>query len=173
MNFLVHSFFALAVFAGHFGLSSLTTSGVPLHLLSILTIVCVWFNATSSIRYRLLPAALLVDILQPSRFPVSVATVLAVWLVASLVQKHWLTNHSVASLAGIALLATIVRLLTTWAAIATATGIDVSNMSVTTAWSWKENLLRIVIETCITLGLGIVWRGLHRAFKRSFIYGTS
>ncbi len=172
MSILLNACLAVLAFAGHIGLSSLTVSGIPLSLLTTLTIVCVWLNVPRTIAYRILPAALLVDMLQPTDVPVTVITIFAAWLVAGLIQKHWFTNHSIASLGGIAFLATVARLVATWGALALASAIGSSSVAVAASWSWRENLLRLAVETCITIGLGAGWRGLQRSFRRSFIYGT-
>lgn len=172
MIFLFHLFFTLLAFFGHLALSNVMTTGLPLHALSILTVICVWLGSPRVITYRVLPAALLVDIVEPSQIPMTIITVLSVWAVAALIQKRWLTNHSIASLAGIAFLAIAVRLITTWTCIALGTVFGTSSLLVAATWSWPENLLRLLLESAITIALGVGWRGLQRSLRRSFIYGT-
>lgn len=173
MSVVTHIILALLAFAAHAGVSSATTTGVPIHVLAILTVVSVWVQSPRSIVYRLLPAALCVDILQPTRVPITLCTVLVVWLVAALVQKHWLTNHSVASLAGIALAAITARVLTTWVGIGVSVAFGTSNIPFLASWTWSDNILRLVIECCITIALGVLWRFFQRSMRRTFLYGTS
>ncbi len=172
MIFFFHFFFTGLAFFGHLALSNVMTTGVPLHALSILTIICVWLGSPRSITYRILPAALLIDIIEPRQLPMAILTVLSVWAVAALIQKRWLTNHSIASLAGIAILGIVVRLTVTWVCIALGAAFGASAISVSATWSWPENLLRLFLESAITIALGVGWRGMQRSFRRSFIYGA-
>lgn len=172
MIFFLHFFFILLAFFGHLALSNVMTTGVPLHALSILTIICVWLGSSRAIMYRILPAALLVDIVEPSQLPMTIFTVLSVWAVAALIQKRWLTNHSIASLVGIAVLAVIIRLAVTWVCIAANATFGSSTIFVSATWSWPENFMRLFLESALAIVLGVGWRGMQRSFRRSFIYGT-
>ena len=172
MNFFVNTILAVLAFAAHVGLASATTTGVPIHVLAVLTIVCIWLQDTQSIGNRLLPAALLEDLIQPTRVPVTVLTVLAVWFVATMIQKHWLTNHSIASLVGLALIAALVRMGVTWLGIALSAAVGTSSIPVAASWNWYDNTLRFFIETSLVVGLGTLWRGLQRMLRRSFLYAT-
>ena len=172
MTFLLNSLLAVAVFAVHVAVSSVATTGVALHPLAMLTVVLVWRDEPRVIAYQLLPAAFLVDLLQPSRMPVTVLTVLAVWGVAALIQRYLLTNHSLASLGGMAVSAAALRVGVVWLLVTAAAALGVSKLPVNDGWAWRVVLLRFAVESGITIGIGGAWRAVHRRLRQRFIYGT-
>ena len=104
MIYLRTTCFILLAFALHIGCTALVHVGWPPQPLVIVTVLAVWLERSPALGRTVLPAALLVDVLQPTRVPLVTFAVLVAWFVAALVQRQWLTNRSLASLFGLGVL---------------------------------------------------------------------
>lgn len=163
-------FFILLAFALHFACTALVHVGWPPQPLVLLAVLAVWLERSPAISRIILPAALLVDILQPAHIPLTTIAVLVAWFVASLVQRQWLTNHSLASLLGLAFLgftgAAGITGLFLWA----AASLGLSATPVSTAWSAKGLLLHLGIEVFLTVVIGLFLRSSVRFVRTRFLY---
>lgn len=172
MTYIRSIILVLLAFAVHFGSMALVHVGWPPQPLVLLAVLAVWLERSPAIGRTILPAAFLVDLLQPTHVPIVTVGVLVAWFVAALVQRQWLTNHSLASLLGLSVLSVVA------AAIATATGLWIaaslgtSATPVSEAWSAQGLLQRLGIEITLTFLLGVALRSSARFFRSHFLYAA-
>jgi hypothetical protein len=164
--------YILLAFALHLGCTALVHVGWPPQPLVLLAVLMVWLERVPAIGRVLVPAALLVDIMQPTHVPLVTLGVLIAWIAAALVQRQWLTNHSLASLFGLvvlsAALATGVTALSLWV----ATNIGTSGIAFRDTWFARGVLQRVSIEIGVTMLAGISLRISARFFRRRFLYAS-
>ncbi|MEK7518661.1 MAG: hypothetical protein AAB424_03470 [Patescibacteria group bacterium] len=160
----------LLAFALHLGCTALVQVGWPPQPLVLLTVLTVWLDRTSVITRTLVPTALLVDILQPTHVPLVTLAVLVTWFVAALVQRQWLTNHSLVSLLGLTILSVTAVTIVTSASLWIGASLGGNATSLRAVWSSSDVLQRMGIEVAITLIMGILLRSSVRFFRSRFLY---
>lgn len=160
----------LLAFALHVGCTALVHVGWPPQPLVLLAILAIWLDRSSTISRTLVPAALLVDILQPVHFPFTTSAILVAWLVGAAVQRQWLTNHSLASLFGLAVLGVIAAATTTGAFLWIASSTGLSATPVRDAWTLLGLLQRLGIEVTLTLIFGYLSRSSVQFLRTRFLY---
>jgi hypothetical protein len=170
VTYLRAIFLTLLMFALHVGCTALVHVGWPPQPLLILVVLAVWLERGSAISRTALPAALLVDLIQPTPVPVVTSAALVTWLVATLVQRQWLTNHSLASLFGLSLLSTLAALLVTGACLWLGSSLNASTTPLRDAWSTAGVIQQLGLEVILTVLLGLLARGSVRFLHSRFLY---
>lgn len=172
MTYIRTIIFILLAFAVHLGSTALVQVGWPPQPLVIVVVLAVWLERSPYISRIVLPAALLVDFLQPTQVPIVTLSVLGAWLVAALVQRHWLTNHSLASLFGLSILSSLAAVITTAASLWLSASVGSNATPVSAAWSAPGILQCGIIEIVLALLVGIALRGSARFFRSHFLYAS-
>ncbi len=172
MIYLRTTCFILLAFALHIGCTALVHVGWPPQPLVIVTVLAVWLERSPALGRTVLPAALLVDVLQPTRVPLVTFAVLVAWFVAALVQRQWLTNRSLASLFGLGVLSLLAAGVVTAACLWAAASIGVSATPFLSAWSTRGTLQTFAIEAGVVVLLGVSIRIAARFFQQRFLYAA-
>lgn len=172
MIYFRYIFLILLAFALHIGLTALTQVGWPLQPLVVLSVLAVWLDRTTIISRVFLPAAFLVDILQPTHVPLVTLAVLSAWFVAAMVQHRWLTNHSLASLFGLSVLGIAAATLTTAVGLWIAASLGASATPLSAAWSTSGVFKQLAIAVVVTFGIGLLLRNTARFFRSRFLYAS-
>ncbi|RJO59270.1 hypothetical protein C4546_02725 [Candidatus Parcubacteria bacterium] len=172
-NLLKHLVWVILFLVLQIGTTALFSEGWPANILSVLAIIFVWQNAFDKIKYEVLPSAILVDLIQSSRLPLLTFTVLGVWFTTALIQKKWLTNHSSASLLGLAFLGGLIRIFLTWIIISFGFLFSFSNIRLNFTWSTSQILWLLVVELGLAffLGISLVW--LKKFMRKKLFYGAA
>lgn len=172
MIYLRSALFIILAFALHVGSTALTHVGWPAQPLVLLAVLFVWQQRVPAIRRVLLPAALLVDAMQPTHVPLVTLTTLTAWSIASLVQRRWLTNHSIASLFGLLVLSTVlaagVTALCQWA----AASFGPSATAFRDTWYPGGILQTLSVEIGVSMLVGFSLRLSSQFFRRRFLYAS-
>jgi hypothetical protein len=156
----------------HFGLSSLVHNGWPFSILVICIILFVWRNMQDSVVTIMLPTALIIDFISPSRFPVLTIASLGTWFVISLIQNRWLTNHSIASLIGMAVVGIILYKTLFAFLIILGNLLNLSPDSISLVWKTRSILIIGLIEYVVLILLGLLLNAWKRIFGFRFLYGS-
>jgi hypothetical protein len=155
------------------GFSNIFSIGWVLNLLGTFLIIAVWTNNHSIIKNQIIPSAILVDLMQSSRFPILTVTLLGIWLVVSIVENQWFTNHSGASLFGLALIGEAVRIFFTWSLIGLAYLLNFSNTRPNSTWFTKQIITIALIEIILVFFGGIFARWFSKKVIQKFSYGSA
>lgn len=170
MSYLRTLTLVLLAFALHLGCTALVNVGWPPQPLILLAVLAIWLDRSATISRTLLPAALLVDLIQPVNFPLTTGAVLIAWFVSATIQRQWLTNHSLASLFGLAVLSVTAAGTATGAFLWLAASTGLSATPVRDAWSLVGLMQRLGLEVVATLAIGYVLRSSVRFLRMRFLY---
>jgi hypothetical protein len=132
----------------------------------------VWLDRVPSVGRILLPAAFLVDLLQPTHIPLSTLAVLSAWFVTTLVQRQWLTNHSLASLLGLSVLGILAAAGVSATTIWLASSFGVTATAFHDTWTARGLLLTLGTEVFTLMLLGLLVRISTRFFRSRFLYAA-
>ena len=124
------------------------------------------------IRQVILPAAFLVDLMQPTHIPLVTIAILVAWFIAALVQRQWLTNHSLASLLGLSVLGIFSAAGITAFSLWFATSLGASATPFKDAWFTSGLLQNLGLEIVIAIFMGLLLRLLARFFQSRFLYAS-
>jgi hypothetical protein len=132
----------------------------------------VWLERVPSVGRVLLPAAFLVDLIQPTRIPLTTLAVAVAWLVATLVQRQWLTNHSLASLFGLTVLGILAAIGVSAANIWISSTLGTSAVAFRDAWTARGILQTVGIEVLLLMSIGLLIRVTSRFVRSRFLYAA-
>ena len=170
MIYLRSIVYVLLAFAVHLGCTALVHVGWPPQPLVLLAVLFVWLERVPAIGRTLLPAALLVDIMQPTHIPIVTLTMLTAWFVAALVQRQWLTNHSLASLFGLLVVSTVLAASVTVVCLWVATSFGTGATAFRDTWYVRGILQTLSVEISVTMLFSFFLRMSARFFRRRFFY---
>lgn len=163
----------LILFILQIGASVFFGRGWVLNLLIPFTIIAIWLNSHQAIKYQLLPAAILIDTLQTSKLPIMTITLLGVWLTVAIVENQWLTNRSIASLFGLALIGGVIRFALTGGLIGLAYLLNFSNTKPGSTWSSSQISFLFLIEIGITFFGGLIANWLVKNIIQKSLYAKT
>lgn len=170
MSYLRTTVTVLLAFALHIGSTAFVHVGWIPQPLVLLTVLAIWLDRPSGISRALLPAGLLVDIIQPVHFPFTTSAILAAWIASAAIQRQWLTNHSLASLFGLAVFGVTVGAATTGVLLWFTASTGMSATPIHDTWSLGGLLKRLGIEVVLTLIAGYLSRTSLQFLRTRFLY---
>lgn len=172
MIFLRRLIAVILLLALHFGLSSLVHTGWAFSILVVCIVLFVWRDMRETTITVILPAALLIDIISSNRFPVLTVSSLGVWIIISMLQSKWLTNHSIASLMGMAFVGIVVHKVLFVICIIFANILSLSQNTLSQVWDTKSVLAVGVAEFLAIMLFGLLLKSWNKFFGFRLLYGS-
>ena len=172
MKYINAVLLALFGIVAHVACAAFVTHGWAPQPLAVLTILAVWLPATWFIGASLIPAALILDLLSANHIPIITIVVLVSYGVSSLVQHRWLTNRSLASLAGIAFASLVAVNLVTTCLLIVMRPFFQESASVFSEWHWGSAIITVAVEWIFSVSIGLLSIILLRQLRKNFLYAS-